>query len=208
MRGYIHGGLLIDFVGELGPISKFRLGGLDILVLVMQCVILAVVLEKEDLKSELEGNTTRGGEAGLTGQDHDAEEQGVLRSEIVEREEGVEMQNLSSSTAMRDNDQSRVAGEAEEQESLFEASSSHQRIRGEHPLDTFNSGQYIIANLHIIDALQSSYRRWKEGRSATAVAPSPTAQSIRDSLRYAAGRAAERRRRRSTRMIPTNDAVT
>ena len=46
-RGYLHGSISIDFVGELGPVSKWRLLALDIMIFSIQLVILALGVEKE-----------------------------------------------------------------------------------------------------------------------------------------------------------------
>ena len=159
MRGYIHGALLIDFVGELGPISRFRLVLLDIVVTILQFVILAIILEREGLKKDMEGSlgpapTTTLEETDLAGQDLDAEEQGLHRSAMLAGD--IELQSLRSSTAeRRDEDGS---GMDALQESVSPRSS-----RSEHPLDTFNSGQHVIVNLHIIETIRISYRRWKQG---------------------------------------------
>ena len=159
MRGYIHGALLIDFVGELGPISKLRLVTLDIVVMVLQFVILAIVLEREGLKKDMEGSlgpapTTTLEETGLAGQDLDAEEQGLHRSAMLGGD--IELQPLrSSATERRDEDGSGL--------DALRESTSPRSSRSEHPLDTFNSGQHVIADLHIIETIRMSYQRWKQG---------------------------------------------
>ena len=159
MRGYIHGALLIDFVGELGPISKFRLVALDIMVMVLQFVILAIVLERTVLKKDMEGSlgpapTTTLEESGLAGQDLDAEEQGFHRSSMLGGD--IELQPLRSPAAeRRDDDGSGV--------DTFHESISARSSRIEHPLDTFSSGQHVIVNLHIIETIRTSYQQWKQG---------------------------------------------
>ncbi|MCJ1478994.1 hypothetical protein MMC13_007678 [Lambiella insularis] len=156
MRGYIHGALLIDFVGELGPISKTRMVALDLATMLLQFVILAVVLEREALKKGMEGSlasvgSSAEGELELVGQDHDAEEQGVHRSAIGESGD-IELRALR-----------RVATNADG-ESGFEALSSGARASAsEHPLDVFNSGQHVVANLHVIETIRTSYRNWLSG---------------------------------------------
>ncbi|KAK6336494.1 hypothetical protein TWF696_002044 [Orbilia brochopaga] len=69
--GYLHGGMIIDFVGQEGPISKFRLVFLDILILLLQLTMLAVKVSKQDLLDS--SPPTRGTPA----QDLDSEERGV-----------------------------------------------------------------------------------------------------------------------------------
>ncbi|KAJ6257825.1 hypothetical protein Dda_7614 [Drechslerella dactyloides] len=69
--GYLHGGMIIDFVGQEGPVSKFRLAFLDILILLLQLTMLAVKVSKQDLLDSSSPN--RGNPA----QDLDSEERGV-----------------------------------------------------------------------------------------------------------------------------------
>lgn len=45
-RGYVHGGILIDFVGMKAPISKVPLLGFDFLVLMFQLMMLSTTIEK------------------------------------------------------------------------------------------------------------------------------------------------------------------
>jgi len=193
MRGYIHGALLIDFVGELGPISKIKLVLLDVLTIVLQFVILAIVLEREGLKKDMVGSlggsaaTTTLEETGLAGQDHDAEEQGVHRSALagMQDSEEFELQPLRSAGTGGGN-----YPEDQESEGAFGPVSSLPRpSRSEHPLDTFNSGQHVIANLHVIETIRTSYRRWLQGGTGTGAAVGQGARASR--------RSAARARRRS-----------
>lgn len=106
MRGYLHGGVIIDFIGQKAPTSRFGLLLLDCTILVLQCVMCAVWLEKDRLKkiettlrSVAAGQFPKGAGAGaaqpampsaaldvMTGaltssQDLDSEERGVLRED-------------------------------------------------------------------------------------------------------------------------------
>ena len=82
-RGYLHGGLFIDFIGQKGPISKFQLIAIDLVVVVFQIIMLGVVLEKERTKRSLPPDNpaeTPSSESSPE-QDHDAEERGVRRTD-------------------------------------------------------------------------------------------------------------------------------
>ena len=145
VRGYLHGGLLIDFVGELGPISKSRLALFDLLTIALQLIILPAVLERRDLKNVMEESldgTDRPLSDGLGSmqirQDIDAEEQGIHRSEFG-REEDIELKPLSKDTAR-----------------AVELNPSHRRT--EHHMDVFYSGQLVVADLHVLDAVRVSWR--------------------------------------------------
>ena len=177
MRGYIHGALLIDFVGELGPISKTRMVLLDLITMALQFVILAVVLEREALRKRIEGNlgaaaSSTEEETGLGGQDHDAEEQGIHRS-LAGGVEDIEMQLLRSTRP-------EVAGHHElETDDFFDSALTLPRSSAsEHPLDTFNSGQHVIANLHITETIRTSYRQWLNGGVAAGFIPGPNSSVV------------------------------
>ncbi|MCJ1380344.1 hypothetical protein MMC17_003447 [Xylographa soralifera] len=182
MRGYIHGALLIDFVGELGPISKIRMVLFDLVIMTLQFVILAVVLEREVLKKGMEGSlgpaaSSTEEETGLGGQDHDAEEQGIHRSLAMETGD-IEMQPLRSTRPEAGDDDHGSETEASLDLSLTLPRSS----ASEHPLDTFNSGQHVIANLHIIETIRASYRRWLNGGVGAGVILSPNPPRVTEVL--------------------------
>ena len=99
-RGYLHGGLLCDFVGELGPISRSRLLILDALIVGLQLGYLAVNHELEAIKGTQSEKTT------APPQDLEAEEAGVRRDEqdsLPVNDDEIEMQPmLQSSTGQVD----------------------------------------------------------------------------------------------------------
>ncbi|EWC45178.1 hypothetical protein DRE_06066 [Drechslerella stenobrocha 248] len=69
--GYLHGGMIIDFVGQEGPISRLRLVLVDLLILFLQLTMLAIKVTKQDI---LDGSSpSRNGPP----QDLDSEERGV-----------------------------------------------------------------------------------------------------------------------------------
>jgi hypothetical protein len=46
-RGYFHGHLIIDFVGQAGPTSKYRLVPLDLIVIFLQLLFLSGLIAKK-----------------------------------------------------------------------------------------------------------------------------------------------------------------
>ena len=87
----LHGGILIDFVGELAP-SLTRLLMLDITVFALQLVMLVAGHEKQIASGAAQAHD------GSPLQDLESEEAGRLRSraqdETAETDTGIEMQNL------------------------------------------------------------------------------------------------------------------
>ncbi|KAH6646414.1 hypothetical protein BKA67DRAFT_541381 [Truncatella angustata] len=149
-RGYLHGGVLVDFVGQKAPTSKFTLLLLDVLVLTLQCFMLSVNLEKDRIKKILNPPRQPVGGTGATpapanaSQDHDHEERGVLRDgPTTDETDDIEMQPLRGS-----NDAGNV-GHA----SLAERRSSS----GGNLRDVLSSGNAILADFHVRDALRRAY---------------------------------------------------
>jgi len=138
-RGYLHGGLLIDFVGQKSPVGRWRLVGLDLLVLVLQLVILGVTLERRGTKT---GVTE---EAMERRQDHDAEERGMLRQDSDDTDD-IELQDLQHTSGRTGGDEDR------ERDELLQAGANSEQ-RDQHPLDPFYTGNHIITNLNVIDTI-------------------------------------------------------
>lgn len=185
MRGYLHGGVIIDFIGQKAPTSRIGLLLLDCMVLVLQCVMCAVWLEKDRLK-KIE-TTLRSVAAGqfpkvagapepavpsaaldvMTGaltsaQDLDSEERGVLRDDPLGQDEpnDIEMRPL-----MRDG---RLAGggdaggparilEARYQRILRNMGGSSSTGPDTRPslLDVMVSGNGLLANFHVVHAIRT-----------------------------------------------------
>ena len=185
MRGYLHGGLLIDFVGVLGPVGKWKLVGVDLLVCVLQCCILAVFLERAAMRGEglvaRSGNVTGpvGDAVPIFGQDHDSEERGMLRTD-PNLTGDIELQTLGPSNSNNISD-------AEERNELpAEASPSTPHDSKDHPLDTYNTGEHVVVSLHILDTLR---RQWSQyGNVAAEASTSSTTSSQAAMAAAVAGR--------------------
>ncbi|KAK5062562.1 hypothetical protein LTR84_004635 [Exophiala bonariae] len=93
-RGYLHGGLIIDFVGELGPVSKWRLLSMDLLIFGLQLIVLVVSNEKLKAVGDPEAQQSH---EEPDGQDLEAAEEGRVTGSArppTETEEGIELQNI------------------------------------------------------------------------------------------------------------------
>ena len=156
LRGYLHGGLLIDFVGQEGPITKSRLLFLDILTLALQLLVLTAFLERQNLRTSMTESGAPSDTAAATdaeatpyGQDHDSEERGVLRSDAGAFED-IELQPLHSSDG-------RTGGEedGERDELLSEPQGLNSQDSTTHPLDLFYIAEHTVTDLHILNAVRT-----------------------------------------------------
>ena len=106
-RGYQHGGLLVDFVGELGPVSRLRMICGDILVLLLQLFSLAL-REDNDSTGSAEGHVS------APVQDLESEERGLRRSqEISNEEQAIELRDLSQTREDRSEHETRTKSKDE-----------------------------------------------------------------------------------------------
>ena len=177
-HGYLHGSMIIDFVGQASPVSRWKLVGLDMLCLVLQVVMMCLTLEKRNLqgKKKVMGAVNRSvidvvGERRI-GQDLDAEERGVLGSDNAG---DIEMQDLGRTS------RGRTGGDEDRERDELLAHDLQEEERDDHPLDTFYTGDRILVKLHLLDTIRLQWR-------TTNVSPNPASAAARTaSVQTAAG---------------------
>ena len=150
-RGYLLGGLLIDFVGQESPVSRWRLLVLDAMVLALQILILAVTLERRKVAVESGGVLVE--EAVEARQDHDSEERGMMRRDDTIQDE-IELQDIRHTSSGRTG-----GDEDRERDELLDPDGSNEP-RDQHPLDPYLTGQAVIVNVHVINTIRSQWQRY------------------------------------------------
>ena len=150
-RGYLHGGLVIDFIGQASSVGKWRLVGLDILVLALQVLILGVTLERRGIKTIHEIIAGVAQVVTENRQDHDSEERGILRQD-TDSGDDIELQDLQHPSTGRTG-----ADEDRERDELLPPDGSTEP-RNRHPLDPFYTGEHVVANLHILDTIRAHWQ--------------------------------------------------
>jgi hypothetical protein len=165
-RGYLHGGIIIDFIGQRGPTSKMHLVVMDLLVMALQCFMLAVHVEETRLKEVLSApesfiapTTT----ANIS-QDHDAEERGVTRDAGTNSED-IELQELHRSRT--ENESQTLPNDNERAQLLSDAAGQADEGALDGPLDLYYSGNVIVGEFHVLHTLRS---QWEDYDSATTTA--------------------------------------
>ncbi|CZT19232.1 uncharacterized protein RCC_05078 [Ramularia collo-cygni] len=167
-RGYLHGGLVLDFIGQEDPGGCMGLVGLDLLVVGLQVLCCAVkrVRERvlgEGASSSSSSSSVAGGERGggrrtRRVQGVEDEERGVRGSEERVREEGVEMERLNLNSNSSGTEAAAVESEEEEQDRIELLERSDARI-----FDAFNSGQIVLADLQLGELFREEWRRSRRG---------------------------------------------
>ena len=177
MRGYLHGGLLIDFVGQKSPVARWKLIGLDLLVLALQILVFGVTSERRAVLAA-GGNARNVGEGEQEEvQDHDFEERGVLR-QGPNTVENIEMHDMQEDSAWIHGDEGR-----ERVERLQRSSNTEDRSR--HPLESFYTGECLIANLHLTETVRIQWQLTGMGSEGTNVPASSVQAAV---VAAAAGR--------------------
>lgn len=169
-RGYRHGSVLIDFVGQKvtgAKSERVRLLLLDALVCVLQLVGLAVLLVLRDgntvgVDRPGRGDGIRNAEAPV--QDLDSEERGVRQSDSgYITDQDIEMQPLGrASTSTYEH-----ASRASEGDALL--SSTDTDHEGQvapsspaHPLDPHYSGRLTVATLYVADTVRTQFQEYRD----------------------------------------------
>ncbi|KAM3420342.1 hypothetical protein BST61_g3623 [Cercospora zeina] len=147
-RGYMHGGLIMDFIGQRGPSSKMHLLLLDFVLLGLQIVHLSASTLRRRLRSAIETGSAvvAVDPAAGTIQTVEDEERGVRRSAEQNRGADIEMQNL---TAAGTSTVTTVPTPSDEERERLLASFTSARRTEAHIFDAFNSGQMVVADLDL-----------------------------------------------------------
>lgn len=144
----------MDFIGQKGPTSKLHLVLLDLFLLALQLIMLPGSIQRRKLRdaataTEAVSATMTSNAASTSRQDLESEERGVRRSQ--EEEEGIELQNLTSSGRHNAPAQD---GAAEERESLLEPPRP-QPANDTAIIDMFNSGQITLIDLDVWETMKN-----------------------------------------------------
>ncbi|KAI0003974.1 DUF1746-domain-containing protein [Xylariaceae sp. FL0662B] len=156
-RGYLHGGILFDFVGQKPPSSRLTLLILDLMVFALQCFMMNVNMEKERIRKVVKPprqiiSSVDAIGATATGQDHDAEERGVLRdAPVLDETSDIEMRPLSNN----DSGESQRGGEEMTGPPRRTVAPTGNGLEG--LADTLRSGNAVLANFHVREAIWTAW---------------------------------------------------
>ena len=169
---------MIDFVGQASPVGRWRLVGLDILILALQILILEVTLERRGIKPIDEVVAGVAQAVPENRQDHDSEERGMLRPS-ADTGEDIELRDLQHTSTGRTG-----ADEDRERDELLPLDGSSEP-RNHHPLDPFYTGEHVIVNLHILDTIRA---QWQASGVSTERSDAAATSSVQATTVALAGR--------------------
>lgn len=185
-RGYLHGGLAMDFIGQAGPSSRIHLFLLDLLVFGMQLADMSAYMIRKRIKQADSSTATTPAATSesvqptsRSGQDLDAEERGIRRS--IEQED-IEMQNLNPATGAASLENDAETGGSSERASLLQQTDPRPGATDAHILDSFYSGQIVLADLDIRKQIKDQMHLIKNYRVDQASASGSGARGWRDIL--------------------------
>lgn len=176
-RGYLHGGIFIDFIGQT-PAPIFRLLSFDLFIFLVDFIMLALIVERVKMTSST-SSTTSSNTAANTGtstdgntpqpndqQDHDAEERGVIRATDdagnASGQSPVPVPGVDIDEDVHD-----------ERTNLLADPGDDIASRSEHPLDTFASGQAIIVDIRLLHTIRDQWQYSTVQRRPAGFVPSP-----------------------------------
>ena len=158
-RGYLHGGVAMDFIGQKGPSSRIHLILLDLLVLLLQILCFGVSTTRIKAKKSAEepessGTSDRPNAAPRQEQTLDFEERGQLASE--HRPEDIELRDLNPpgpGTGLEDREEAETIGLLSSDQSNNEGrlraldSRPDRSDQDLYILDAFFSGEAVVGSL-------------------------------------------------------------
>lgn len=152
-RGYLHGGLAMDFIGQAGPSSRIYLILLDIIVFVMQLANMSAYMIRKRIKEAAAATASTPSTSNesaqptaRSGQDVDAEERGVRRS--IEQQD-IEMQTLNPASNVAPSVTETENDDTSDRTSLLRQTAERPAATDAHVFDAFYSGQIVLADLDI-----------------------------------------------------------
>lgn len=178
-RGYLHGGVIIDFIGQRPPTSRLYFFLADLFLLILQCLMLTIHTERERLRLSLKTFRplapiiTLEAATAPTVEDLDAEERNIGGGQPDEEEEDVELHSLGRGSQ---------GDEAEGTESRRPNSSDD--VSTSRLYDVLSSGNGVLGDHNIVRSM----------RAAATELERSTAQSLQ-SIGYGATLAALNTRR-------------
>ncbi|KAL9942337.1 hypothetical protein D7B24_005980 [Verticillium nonalfalfae] len=161
-RGYLHGGMIVDFIGQRPPASRLTLLALDLVILAVQGLMLAGHVERERLRLITRPKRSRlitalsedlgAADSISEGREHHSDENHAAGVADGEENGGIEMQSL------RRNDSQPLGaeGDTEERRPFLSDTPIALPTRRIALVDVMNSGNGMLRDLDVFHTLRNS----------------------------------------------------
>jgi len=170
-RGYLHGGVFIDFVGQMPSTSRIYYVLVDIMLLILQSLMMTIHNEREKLRvtlktfKPLHPSVAQDVAMARTIESLDAEERGLPREESsglsVENSNDVELQSLNGDGNQVDGADRGEDPDNEARDSMGDGSSQN------HLADTLTSGNGIIGEYHVLHSMRTAGTQLEDAAAGT-----------------------------------------
>ena len=198
-RGYLHGGIFINFIGQKAPVPLIRLLSLDLLIMFIDFIMLGLVLERVKTVESTKSDTTasRSPPTSAMRQDHDSEERGVLRQDddddrqrSASSSSGQETRNdidldepsrnaYTHTHTQYDNTDEHTELLADPTEAVH--GNRHNHTKPIHPLDVFSSGQFMLMDIGLLDIIRDQWQYSPASSSSSPFTPRRTTSTTNSS---------------------------
>ncbi|KAH7406263.1 hypothetical protein DE146DRAFT_437397 [Phaeosphaeria sp. MPI-PUGE-AT-0046c] len=173
-RGYLHGGLMIDFIGQQGPTSKWRLAVMDVGILLLQLVMVSVHVKRRTLKkklAKLSAGSTSTSDSERAASDESADAAQVPASDNAAREQDADDEERG--VLRRTDTLSDIGIDPVEEDALLSSSSDAGQPDA---LDFLTSGQCTIGEFSLVDTLlqeNTNYAAYRLTRAESGINDMP-----------------------------------
>ncbi|KAF2192117.1 DUF1746-domain-containing protein [Zopfia rhizophila CBS 207.26] len=178
-RGYLHGGLMIDFIGQQGPTSKWKLASLDTCILVLQLVMVSVHVKRRELKKNLakitSSTSTSRESTGAQASASTGENAGAGAATNSDRNQDADSEERC--VLRRTDTLSDIGADADEEDALLPSSSETGTAID--ALDALASGQVLIGDFHPINTLLQEHENYRQTRSESGASSSLSPSTLR-----------------------------
>ncbi|KAH3972445.1 hypothetical protein HBI56_001150 [Parastagonospora nodorum] len=163
-RDYLHGGLMIDFIGQQGPTSKWKLGALDLCILFLQLIMVSVHVKRRELKKKLAKLSAGGTPSTTDDVERPTPDASNEAADATAREHAAREQNADDEergVLRRTDTLSDIGIDPDEEDALLSSSSDAGQPDA---LDILTSGQCAIGDFSLIDTLVQENKNYSAYR--------------------------------------------
>ncbi|KAL7274712.1 hypothetical protein RUND412_002384 [Rhizina undulata] len=179
-RGYLHGGLITDFIGQEGPISKLRLLSVDTIILLLQLLMLTISVTKQTHEASRTRSETRHTTTPV--QDLDSEERGEIRRHSISSESSADTAEVPG------REQEGLLNEIDDAGIAETDIRSSWRRRRERKAFEISSGEFVVTRIDLVGILRQQWaegrRRRSENPDGPPSSPSASSSSVDESRRH------------------------